>query len=320
MMIPKGHNPKGLALIIRGLIHLYRLENSRKYLEDARRLAEIIISQRARDRDYFCVGYDFFWQAKAFTVPEFTPNMIVSTFAGQALMDLYEIDGDDEWLRYVLEIGEFIEKELKLLETDEEIAFGYIPGERVIVHNANLMGSGFFARLFTHAENSLYRGYAIKSAQYSVNAQRGDGAWVYGEKEHFQWVDNFHTGFNLVSLNAVQQFLGMDRWESNIKSGLEYHLEHHFLDDMTPKYYDRKLYPLDIHNFAQGIDTMLTFGYSDKAEQLLRRCIDQFWDEKENYFYYQKTKLYTNRINYIRWSQAWMFYALTKYFLLNNNR
>ena len=30
------------------------------------------------------------------------------------------------------------------------------------------------------------------------------------------------------------------------------------------------------------------------------------------YFYYQKKRWYKNRINYLRWSQAWMFYALTK--------
>jgi len=30
----------------------------------------------------------------------------------------------------------------------------------------------------------------------------------------------------------------------------------------------------------------------------------------EGFFYYQKWKWYTNKIPYIRWSQAWMFYAL----------
>ena len=31
----------------------------------------------------------------------------------------------------------------------------------------------------------------------------------------------------------------------------------------------------------------------------------------QGYFYYQKRRCYTNRISYMRWSQAWMFYAIS---------
>ncbi len=34
-MVPRGMNPKGLALIIRGLVNQYRHENDKKYLDDA---------------------------------------------------------------------------------------------------------------------------------------------------------------------------------------------------------------------------------------------------------------------------------------------
>jgi hypothetical protein len=37
------------------------------------------------------------------------------------------------------------------------------------------------------------------------------------------------------------------------------------------------------------------------------------WDAKKRCFYFQKTRWYTNRIDYMRWSQAWMFLALTRY-------
>jgi hypothetical protein len=30
------------------------------------------------------------------------------------------------------------------------------------------------------------------------------------------------------------------------------------------------------------------------------------------YFYYQRNRFYTNRIEYMRWSQAWMSYALAR--------
>jgi len=37
---------------------------------------------------------------------------------------------------------------------------------------------------------------------------------------------------------------------------------------------------------------------------------------KNGCFFYQKTRFYENRISYMRWSQAWMLYALA--FFLSN--
>ena len=311
MAVPKGYNAKGIALFIQGLINLYKTNKDSEYLRQAYKLADIIISQRAKNRDYFCVGYNFFWEARAFSVPAFTPNMIVSSFVGQSFLDLYDIGENKKWLQYGIEIGNFIEKELILYDSKDEMCFGYIPQKSAIVHNANLMGARLFARLFSYTNNKKYKNFSIKSVQFSTKAQKDNGAWVYGERNHHQWIDNFHTGFNLIAIKDVQRYLKTKQWQNSINIGLNYHLKNHFLSDMTPKFYDNKLYPIDIHNFAQGIYTLLTFGYKEKAEQLLKRCIELMWNEKEGYFYYQKTKLYKNKINYIRWSQAWMFYALT---------
>ncbi len=312
-LVPEGYNAKALALVIRGLLNLYGVTNEEKYIREALRLAEIIVSQRAEGRDYFCAGYNFFWEAKAFSVPEFTPNMIVSSFVGQAFLDLHGVEGNGKWLGYARQIGDFIERELILFESDSEMVFGYIPGKQARVHNVNLMGGRLFARLYSLTGDDRYGRYAIKAARYSVKAQREEGAWTYGENSYHQWVDNFHTGFNLVSLHEIHRYVPDGLLRRSMDAGVAYHLDHHFLGDMTPKYYDTKLYPIDIHNFAQGIDTMLTFGYSDRARRLIERCVEMMWDAERNYFYYQKWRWHANKIDYMRWSQAWMFYALTRY-------
>ena len=311
-LVPKSYNSKGLALFIQGYLNLYSIKQDKRYLKNAYNLAEIIISQRSKKRDYFCVGYNFHWEARAFSVKPFTPNMIVSSFVGQAFLDLYEIGKDNKWLNYSIEIGEFIEKELLIFESKDNICFGYIPGESARVHNVNLMGARLFSRLYSKTKNEKYLKYSIKSVNYSIKAQRKDGSWVYGEKDHWGWIDNFHTGFNLIAIYDVQKYLNIKDWQNEIDKGFEYHIENHFLKDMTPKYYDNKLYPIDIHNFAQGIETLLTFGQIKKAVQLFQKAIDIMWSTNGHYFYYQKTKYYTNKINYVRWSQAWMFHALTK--------
>jgi len=90
-----------------------------------------------------------------------------------------------------------------------------------------------------------------------------------------------------------------------------------WLEDGCPKYYHNALYPIDIHCCAQGITTCLKLAqYSEQslpmAEKIASWTIENMQSE-EGYFYYQKTRCYTNRIAYIRWSQAWMFYALSLY-------
>ena len=107
--VPKDYNSKGLALFIQGLLKLYQVENEKKYLQKAYKLAKIIISQRAKNRNYFSIGYNFFWEARAFSVPKFTPNIIVSSFVGEAFLDLYEIDQNLNWLNYAEEIGNFLD-------------------------------------------------------------------------------------------------------------------------------------------------------------------------------------------------------------------
>ncbi len=310
-MVPKGYNAKGLALLIRGYINMYKIFNKSEYLHKAYHLADIIISQRSKSRSYFCVGYNFHWEAKAFSVLPFTPNMIVSSFVAQAFLDLYEIDNKSCWLNYSLGIAHFIEKELLLDRRDNEICFGYIPDEPARVHNVNLMGSRLMARLFSITKKEEFRSYAKRAVNYSCNFQKQDGSWDYGEMAHHKWVDNFHTGFNLVAINEVQNFINTKKWMGNLKIGLDFHLKYHFQKDMTPKYFENKIYPIDIHNFSQGLETLFIFGYLDKAMLLLEKCIELMFDRNKHYFYYQQNKYFTNKNNYIRWGQSWMFYALS---------
>lgn len=46
--------------------------------------------------------------------------------------------------------------------------------------------------------------------------------------------------------------------------------------------------------------------------KIAKWAINNMQDNK-GYFYYQKTRWYTNKIPYMRWSQAWMFYALAQF-------
>jgi hypothetical protein len=148
---------------------------------------------------------------------------------------------------------------------------------------------------------------------YAVRALQKDYSWTYAEKRKF--IDSFHTGFNLVSLCKWMEYTGDNCWDNELKRAYNYYLDTFWLDNWCPKYYHNSLYPIDIHCSAQGIVTLLKMiAYKNNgielAEKIAEWAIDNMQD-KSGYFYYQKTRFYTNRIPYMRWSQAWMFYALS---------
>ena len=84
------------------------------------------------------------------------------------------------------------------------------------------------------------------------------------------------------------------------------------------KYYNNQTYPIDIHAPAQLIITLYKLNIineqKDLANRVLKWTINNMQSPK-GYFYYQKRKGVSSKIPYMRWAQAWMFYAFSFYFL-----
>ena len=132
-------------------------------------------------------------------------------------------------------------------------------------------------------------------------------------------MDNFHTAFNIESLYRIQHHLQTDEFALITRQVTEYYIDHLFTQDGIPKYYNTSTYPIDVHVLAESIVLMqllrLTAFEGKESRRLaiensLLTLCEEFQDPK-GYFYYQKMKCGWNRIPYIRWGQAWMFYAMS---------
>ncbi len=99
---------------------------------------------------------------------------------------------------------------------------------------------------------------------------------------------------------------------------MKYYLETFFDKEGRSAYYNDSLYPIDIHSPSQLFVTLHKAGNFTEnnalAERVLRWTVENM-QAPEGYFYYQKRKYVTNKIPYMRWSQAWIFYGLTHYLL-----
>ncbi|WP_408999191.1 hypothetical protein ACJ77P_05305 [Syntrophus buswellii] len=313
LLVPKGENPKGLAVFLSALLLLSNM-GLLKNDDDIHHLIKRLIELRSPNTSHFCWGYHFDWQGRAFFLPKFVPNIICTTFAGNALLDAYAKFGDANYLNMARSAGDFLLEGLNLTKSGDEICFSYTPMDSGQVHNANLLGAAYLSRLYSITSAKKFLDPAVSAVRYSTRRQNEDGSWAYGEDKTQAWIDNFHTGYNLCALRKIGQYMNMEEFEPHVRLGFEFYRTHFFREDGAPKYFHNRVYPIDIHSIAQSIITLITFIDLDAnnrtlADTIFQWAISNMWDE-HGFFYYQITPYYKNKISYMRWSQAWMLLAL----------
>lgn len=330
LVVPKGHNSKGVALMLSGYCNLLKYQRKTGKTEYGgendiqdriKFLAELLISLRSPAKDnHASWGYNFDWQARRlFLFPEGTPTVVVTSFCSSALFDAYEIIKKEEYLSVALSSADFILNDLHRTPKEKGFLFSYSPlkGNNT-VYNASLMGTKLLSQCYHYSGDRIHSYTARESAIACTASQNDDGSWYYGELPVQQWIDSFHTGYNLEALVTYQDLTGDTSFSESIDKGFDFYLNNFFLPDGTPKYYHNKTYPVDIHSPAQLIVTLCRSERLEEhrplAENVLEWTIGHMQDPS-GYFYYQKHRFYTNKISYMRWSNAFMFNAFSLYLL-----
>jgi hypothetical protein len=192
--------------------------------------------------------------------------------------------------------------------------FSYTPLDTEVVHNANLLGASLLARLTRFASDPRLLPAVRASLEYSMRHQREDGSWRYGENPRQSWVDSFHSGFNLEALRHVLDAGLAPECRSAYRRGVDYYARNFFLADGTPTYYHDRTYPIDIHAPAEAVCFFAREGseYQALTDSIVRWML-QYMYSGRGFFYYRQGPYGTNRIPYMRWSQAWVFRALSEY-------
>lgn len=330
-LVPKEYNAKGIGLFLQGYCNLYRLlelqpslekklgskEDSLKYIHQ---LAGLLICLRSKGYHGSCWGYNFDWQSRRlFLFPAYCPTVVATNFCATALMDAYEVTGKKEYLDVALDSANFILNDLHLDEYDGEKMISYSPLHgNDLVSNASLLGSKVLAYCYKYTGNEKYLEVARSSVRACCKGQRADGAWTYSQIPPKLWVDSFHTGYNLDGLIAYEEQTGDNDYHENIERGFDYYIKHFFNEDGSPNYYDNQQYPIDIHCPGQLLVTLYRIHkfkkYEDLADKVINWTIENMQDKK-GYFYYQLKKGISSKIPYMRWSNAFMFYAMSYYLL-----
>lgn len=263
---------------------------------------------------HFDVETRFFFYAKT------TPNTIATAFVGLALLDAFEATGDGEALGLATSAGRF------LLDSVEQTAgrggayFGYFPGDRSPIHNANLLACRLLARLVAVGGTDPSRRLmeAIESGVgYALAHQRSDGSWPYAETPSGEWVDGLHTGYVLDALLDCSAVLDSEMRQRTLAAwsrGLDLYSDALVDRDGAPRFMTARRYPIDGQYVAQAIET-----YS-RATAIEPKWLGDAWRvfdfavrrmrRSDGAFVFQRHRLWVNRVPHVRWVQAPMLAAL----------
>lgn len=328
LLVPKQHNAKGIGLFLNGYCNLYwlaergdtRFGTLEQLCSKIDEVAQLLLGLQSSGYSGTCWGYNFDWQARRlFLFPAHTPTVVATTFCASALFEAYEVTGNRLYLDTALSSADFVLKDLHRSEHKGGFMLSYspLPGNDT-VYNASLLGAKLLSYCYHYTRNAQYKTVARQIVNAACEGQAADGSWVYGLLPVQSWIDSFHTGYNLDAMAHYARFCEDNSFNEAMARGLDFYLANFFLDDGTPKYYHDRTYPIDIHCPGQLWVTLSALKSFQPNTALCSKVAE--WaianmQDPRGYFYYQLKRGFSSKISYMRWSNAFMFNALSYYFL-----
>ena len=317
-LVPRERNAKGIALFALAQLATYRREKTEAAAQQVKNLLSILLSMKEGGCSGAAWGYNFDWQSRNFFAPRGTPTVVPTAFAARALLEAAREFPNEEYLNVARSVCDFILRDLpRTVETETELCFSYAPNTSTRIFNASLLAAEVLASVGKITNDATLCATAERAARYVINQQQPDGSWTYGTEPAQSWIDNFHTAYNLFSLKRITDACKLgEEFQQSLERGYRYWTETFFLADGWPKYYHDDLYPVDTHAAASAIVTLLECPDPDNRSTTMARSIAswtiQNLRDKRGFFYYQRRRFYTVRKPYMRWTQAWMLYALAR--------
>jgi rhamnogalacturonyl hydrolase YesR len=239
--------------------------------------------------------------------------IVWTALIGHAFIDGYECTRIPQYLGVAESACRWI-LGLPRERTDSGTCLSYHAIGQSSIHNANMLGAGFLARMWQLTGNPQYRTVAAAAMEYSCSRQRPDGAWWYAEDPKFHWIDGFHTGYNLDSLKHYISATGDETYTAAMMKGLDYYKRHFFGEDGCPAYYHNRVQPIDSQCAAQAIETLANFAAADPDSLELARRV-ALWtirnmQDPDGHFYYRFYPFMKAKAPMLHWAQATTYRGL----------
>jgi hypothetical protein len=308
--IGKGYNPVTLGLCAHAFAYLTKVfPENREYADEMRFCIDELDRLRSKGYSGACWGYDFDWEGKYSSFPAYTPTVVATGIITNGLFAAYSLTGNRAALELCKSAVKFVLSDLHRSYDGDTFCFSYSPRDTQQVLNATMKAARLLVQVASVTDDRSILSEAAATVRFVLRHQRPEGSWPYAVGDTREWADNFHTGYILDGLEEYMRLSGDASVHDALQRGIRFYTDHFFTSDGVPAYYSNSLHPIDATAGAQSILTLTRFGMNGQAG-LVADWMIRNMQSPDGSFYYQKHKWYTNRISYMRWSNAWMFVAL----------
>lgn len=317
LLVPKGYNPVTLGLSIQAYAYLFKAEP--EYREEHLQKINFLIQELKKlipeGFSGACWGYDFDWEARNAKIPAYQPTVVATGIITNALFVAYQNTGHKEAASLIESAANFIVNDLKRTYKDDTFCFSYSPFDTQQVFNASMKGARLLAQAYSFNANNEYKELATLAVAFVISHQKEDGSWGYSLANAGEWTDNYHTGYVLDCIDEYQKLTEDFSYSTNIEKGYKFYISNFITEEGAPKFYHNNPFPIDCTSASQTILTTLRFGDTAIAENVAAFMRDNL-QKPNGSFKFRKFKNYTITTSFMRWSDAWMFAALSN---LNEN-
>ena len=309
--------PKGKSLILQSLIHQKDLfENVGEYLK---LILDSIMQDQFKDYSGACWGLPFAYANRKGLRPKNVGDVVATAFVHQGLWEYYNYNKQEHIKNTMLSCSDFVLNDLGMRETPVGMSLNYETQNPSNVLNSIGFASDILVRNFKITQNPQELETTEKLLDYIVHFQDDNGLFPYSIINNTKrYQTDFHQLYVISSLLNFQQATNTNKYQKIIDKGLQFYLKYQLSSKGRVLWRYPAKYPVDIHNQASALYYLSRFAFNLDFEtaiidKVFSYTIENFYYAHKSYFYYQKYPYLTNKVNYIRWGQAWMMIALSQY-------
>ncbi|MDE3185550.1 MAG: AGE family epimerase/isomerase [Bacteroidota bacterium] len=324
VFVSKKRFPIADAHFIMAFLNLYEVTSNQEYLEEAKKIAVELLKSSVSGFSGNSWGYPFDWMTTRGLWTSGIPLITTTGYCFEAFLQLYNITYDKKYLDTAYSIFLFTLNDLTDTQIDKDTAAcSYSPIDNSQIVNANAYRASVLIEGFIRFNNEEAYKKATLNINFILKSQNADGSWKYAvNDERDNFVDNFHTCFVLKNLIKINKFKKDERISEAIKKGYDFY-KSNLIDSTGRPLPFAKLSRLNIvkrelYDYAEGISLGLLLKEQDAeagdiVNKMVKDLVEKYQNKNGSYITRVNNFNIKNKIPYLRWPQAQLFFALTNY-------
>lgn len=304
-----------------GFAFLSRVLGEDAYHQRAVHFLEELKKSRCPGFAHYTWGYPFNWETRRGTLKEGTPMITSVPYVYEAFRQVYQLDGNPQWLEIMRSIAEHALEDYQDFEFSPSASTCcYSPGP----DNSSgvINASAYRAFLLTQAALDFselkYQKAAERNLNFVIESQNPNGSWYYSMDNVRDFVDHFHTCFVLKALAKIEQLTGSGPCQGAIERGVGYYVKNLFDSQGLPMPFSKPprltVYRRELYDYAECINVGVLlqgrFPELDRILSLVLTDLFERWQKSDGSFRARQLLVGWDNVPMHRWAQSQLFRSL----------